>query len=155
VAYASFAVIVHPNNPMTRLSLAQVRAAFTGQVADWVQVGGDSGALQIVTREDGSEGAAIFNTRAGLNAPLTRNTLVAPTWEAMRATVGQTPTALGYLPAPEMDESVRAVQLDAELRVLIVAVAQTEPVGRARDFLVWVQSDVGQQAVAQHYEPVK
>ncbi|MGQ0604050.1 MAG: substrate-binding domain-containing protein, partial [Anaerolineales bacterium] len=39
IASVSFAVIVHPDNPIARLSLAQVRALLAGQITDWAQVG--------------------------------------------------------------------------------------------------------------------
>jgi phosphate transport system substrate-binding protein len=48
------AVIVHPSNSLDALSLDQVRDVFTGRVADWSQVGGTPGPIQLYARDDKS-----------------------------------------------------------------------------------------------------
>lgn len=151
IAYVSFVVVAHPSNAVNTLTLAQVQAMYAGQVTDWVQVGGPAGALLVLAREDGSDGARAFNGAALNNITLTPNAQVAATWAAMRQLIQQNPNAVGYLPASEIDASVKALTLDSELRVLIVAVAPTEPTGAPRDFLAWVQSEAGQAAVQQNF----
>lgn len=152
VGYVTFAVAVHPSHTLTRLSLAQVRALFAGHISDWAQIGGAPGPVQPVAREDGSDGARAFASVALEDAALSPNTLVAPTWAAMRELIQQNPGAVGYLPAPEVDGAIKTVEMEGDLRVLIVAVAQAEPVGAAREFLGWVQSPAGQAVVAEQYE---
>jgi hypothetical protein len=85
------------------------------------------------------------------------NALVAPSWEAMREAVSQNPNAIGYLPLPELDATVKRVETRdlASLRVLMAAVATGEPSGPARDFLAWAQSEAGQRVVARRYAPIK
>jgi phosphate transport system substrate-binding protein len=136
-------VVVHPTNPLTALTTAQVRALFTGQ-ADWASVSGPQSALGPVSREPASAAVQQFNTRVLLGAAPSPTTLVAPSWEAMRAAVAQDAGALGYLPARWVDGSVRPLALGVDLRVLIVAAAPAEPTGVARDLLVWLQSPAGQ-----------
>jgi len=151
IAYVSFAVVINPNNPVSALTLAQVQAIYAGQLTDWAQVGGSTGAVQVLAREDGSDGARAFNG-AALNAvAITPNAQVAATWDAMRQLIQQNSNAIGYLPNSEIDGTVKALALDAELRALIVAVAPTEPTGAPRDFLVWAQSEAGQTAVSRNF----
>lgn len=153
IGYVSLALVVNPANPVDALSAAQAREMFAGRLADWAQVGGAPGAVVPVAREDTSEAARIF-TDQGFET-ITLNALVAPTWEAMRAHVAQTPGALGYLPLPEIDASVKALALDVTMRLLIVAAAPTEPTGISRDFVAWVQSEAGQAVVAHRYESIR
>jgi ABC-type phosphate transport system substrate-binding protein len=155
LGYLAFFVVVHPANPLSRLSAAQVRDIFAGRASDWAQVGGAPGAIQVVCREDHSDGADTFGRLALEGTPPTLNALVAPSWAAMRAAVGQNPQAIGYLPAPEIEAGMRALQLDTPLRALIVAAAPRSPAGAARDFLAWAQSAEGQAIVAQRYDPAK
>lgn len=157
LGYVSLIVIVYPSNPVVSLSAAQVGAIYTGQINDWGQVGAGSGEIQVVGREDRSDAESIFEARAlsDARAAVTGNALVAPTWDAMREAVSQNPNAIGFLPLPELDTSVKRVSVDADWRVLIVAVGMKEPTGAARDFLAWVQSEAGQRIVARRYEPVK
>jgi phosphate transport system substrate-binding protein len=155
LGYVAFAVIVNPANPVSRLSASQLRDIFAGRTSDWGQVGGQSGLIQVVSREDASDAAVAFGRAALAGTPPTLNALVAPTWAAMREAVGQNSNAIGYLPLPEVEPSVKPVALDEDLRTLIVAVAPQSPTGAARDFLAWAQSEAGQAVVGLHYDMVK
>lgn len=155
LGYVSMAVVVNPANVLASLSAAQVPTIFAGRVTDWAQVGGSSGEIQVVSREDASDAARAFGVSALSGTLPTPNALVAPNWEAMREAVSQNPNAIGYLPLPELDATVKPVSVDAEWRALIVAVAAREPIGPARDFLAWAQSEEGQKAVGERYQPVK
>jgi len=155
IGYAPFTVVVHPSNSITSLSAAQLRTLLAGRIADWVQVGGTSGPIQVVVREDGSDGARAFASALGGDMAIASNALIAPTWEAMRTLISQNPNALGYLPRAELNVQVKAITLDAPLRALVVAVAPAEPQGATRDFLAWAQSEAGQTVVKQKYEGVK
>jgi len=154
LGYVAFVPVVNPANPVSRLSAAQARDLFAGRATDWASAGGPAGAVQVVCREDRSDAAETFGRLALEGAPPTLNALVAPTWAAMREAVGQTPAAIGYLPAPEMSPAVKQVAVEAAWRALIVAVAPQAPAGAARDFVAWVQSEAGQAAVAERYEPL-
>jgi len=96
-----------------------------------------------------------FGAEALRGAAVTPNAIVAPTWAAMREAVSADPLAMGYLPGPELDSSIKSLALDVEPRALIVAVALVKPVGLAHDFLAWAQSEEGQRVVARRYQRVK
>jgi phosphate transport system substrate-binding protein len=155
LGYVSLAVVVNPANVLASLSAAQVPTIFAGRVTDWAQVGGSSGEIQVVSREDASDAARAFGVSALSGTLPTPNALVAPSWEAMREAVSRNPNAIGYLPLPELDATVKPVSVDAEWRALIVAVAAREPTGPGRDFLAWAQSEEGQKIVAKRYGPIK
>ena len=154
IGYATLMVVVNPANPLSRLSAAKLRDIFTGRASDWAQVGGPAGLIQVVCREDQSDGAAAFDRLALEGAVPTLNALVAPSWAAMRSAVSANPQAIGYLPAPELEAGVRPVNLEQPLRFLIAAVAPQAPQGAARDFVAWAQSAAGQEVVAKEYEAV-
>jgi phosphate transport system substrate-binding protein len=48
------AVIVHPDNPLTQLSIAQLAQVFAGQVQRWEQLGVPGGAIHVYARDDRS-----------------------------------------------------------------------------------------------------
>lgn len=165
LGYVSFAVVVHPTNPIADLSAPQLREIYAGRVTDWGQVGGvpaaqlpgssTGGAIQPVSRDENSDAAQAFETGILLGESPSANTLVAPTWDAMRQAVSENPGAIGYLPTPELEASVKVVSVAAALRALVVAVAALEPEGQSRDFVAWAQSAAGQEVVAHRYEPVR
>ena len=54
IALDGLAVVVHSDNPITDLSLAQIRAIFHGDITNWKDVGGVDGPIRLITREEGS-----------------------------------------------------------------------------------------------------
>jgi ABC-type phosphate transport system substrate-binding protein len=154
VAYAQVAVVVHAGNPVGALSAAQTQALFAGEVTDWAQVGGAEGPVQPVIAPDG-ETTRLVEPAILPGEPASPSALVAPTWDAMLALVGDEPGAIGYLPAAELTEAVRVLDQPVELRALVVAAALAEPTGPARDFLAWAQSDAGQTVIEARFEPLE
>ena len=53
-AYDMIAVIVNENNPIKKLTLAQIEGIFTGAITDWSEVGGKAGAISVYTRNTSS-----------------------------------------------------------------------------------------------------
>jgi phosphate transport system substrate-binding protein len=54
VALDGLAVIVHPANPVSALTMEQVAAVFAGEVTDWSQVGGAPAPITLYARDDKS-----------------------------------------------------------------------------------------------------
>ncbi len=158
IGYVPFEFVVRPGNPLKSISLPQAQGLFAGRPADWGQVGGAAGSVQVVTRGPGTGAAAALAATAFGPITVTASALVAPTWAAMRQLVAANPGAVGYLIAPELDGTVKPLALqDAQgaplaLRLLAVAEAASEPSGAARNFLAWAQGPVGQAAVGMRNE---
>ena len=51
VALDGLAVVVNPNNPISKLTLAQLADIFTGRVASWKEIGGKDEKIVILSRE--------------------------------------------------------------------------------------------------------
>jgi phosphate transport system substrate-binding protein len=54
IALDGLAVIVHPSNPVSALTVEQVAAVFAGEVTDWSQAGGDPAPIRLYARDDQS-----------------------------------------------------------------------------------------------------
>jgi phosphate transport system substrate-binding protein len=57
IALDGLALVVHPSNPVSDLTLEQIRAIYTREITDWSELdttGQKSGAIHVVTREEGS-----------------------------------------------------------------------------------------------------
>ena len=71
LGYVTLRVVVHPSNAVAALEAEQLRAIFTGQAAEWEQVGRHAGQIQVVTREATSDAARLFAERVMPAFPLT------------------------------------------------------------------------------------
>jgi phosphate transport system substrate-binding protein len=50
----ALAIVVHPDNPVSQLTVEQVAKIFAGQITDWSEVGGDAGKITVYTRNEES-----------------------------------------------------------------------------------------------------
>lgn len=51
VAWDALAVVVHKDNPVSDISLAQVRALYTGQITNWKELGGHDAPIELYVRK--------------------------------------------------------------------------------------------------------
>ena len=54
LAYDGIAVIVHPDNPLSDMTIEQLAAVFTGEIQNWSEIGGADGEIVLIGREAGS-----------------------------------------------------------------------------------------------------
>ncbi|WP_061206334.1 phosphate ABC transporter substrate-binding protein [Leptospira santarosai] len=62
IAYDGIAIVVHPSNPVRRISLQDASKIFAGEITDWSKVGGKPEKIDVVIRNDKSGTAAYFET---------------------------------------------------------------------------------------------
>ena len=51
VAWDALAIITHPDNPVSNLSLSQVKQVFNGDIVNWQELGGDNRPIKLFTRK--------------------------------------------------------------------------------------------------------
>lgn len=97
LAWDALAIVVHVDNPVTSLSLDEVRSIFSGETLSWSDVGRGEGQIQVVTREEGSGSRASFQALVLTQGErITSLALVLPTDQAMGEYIAQNPMAIGY-----------------------------------------------------------
>ncbi len=102
VARDAIAVIVHPQNPVSRLTLKQVSDIYSGEITNWAQVGGEDRPIVKLSRETNSGTHVYFLEtvlRLGDKSDKTlfsMDTLLLPSSEGIIAEIRQNPNAIGY-----------------------------------------------------------
>ena len=125
IARDGLAVIVHPDNPVVDLTLAQIRGLFRGQIKDWREVGVKEipGAkdlnVRVITREDGSGTRGAFQELVMGETEISDDALVQDSNGAVREVVAGDRNIVGYISLGLVDperrifrDSVRAVMID-------------------------------------------
>ena len=54
IAYDALAIVLHPDNPVETLTLSQIAAIFSGEIADWSELGAEPGAIRVLARDNNS-----------------------------------------------------------------------------------------------------
>jgi phosphate transport system substrate-binding protein len=91
-------VVTHPQAGVSSLTLTQVQSIFSGQVANWNEVGGSDEPIYVWVYADGDDVQQVFNLNVmdGLKVASSARLAVSP--ERMSDSVGNNPGAIGILP---------------------------------------------------------
>lgn len=168
VGWDAVALIVHPQNPVTTLSLEEIRQIFNGRSFNWQSAAGPNLPIQVISREEGSGTRTAFESQVMEGLPVTPTAIVLPNSQAVVDFVAQHPEAIAYVSAAFATEAVRAVAVEGIAptsdaltnqhyplrRELAFVVRQPVPVEVNR-FLEFALSPAGQQLVGERWVRVR
>ena len=66
LAYDGIAIIVHPDNPVSDLSVEQIAKLYTGEITNWKDVGGNDAEVVLIGREAASGTRGGFESITGI-----------------------------------------------------------------------------------------
>jgi len=100
IAVDSLAVVTHPTNPVSEISVSDLGAIYLGQIDNWSQVGGPDAPITVLSRDDGSSTRSVFERAifSGEEPPLAeRVTYPGGDNPEIAAAVKDDPLAIGYV----------------------------------------------------------
>ena len=97
IAMDGIAIVVHPRNPTANLTVEQVRKIFTGQIANWKELGGPDLPIVVISRDTNSGTYEAFETLVMNKEKLTQKSEYVGSNGAIRQRVLNTPAAIGYV----------------------------------------------------------
>lgn len=96
VGYGGIVVVTHNDNPVTELTMDQLRRVFTGEVGRWSQVGGPDKPVVVFTVGDTHASSVQFMECDILKAPFSPRSEVVSYFPNLLRKVAQTPDSIGY-----------------------------------------------------------
>lgn len=167
VAVDGIAIVVHPDNAVTALTLVRLREVFAGRLWDWADLGG-RGDVQVISREEESGTRIAFETRVMEGQQVTPMALVMPSSRAVIDYVAAHPQAIGYVSMGYLSEKVKALPVEAvmptpqtvsegtyHLTHPLFLIAAEEPEAAPRSFVDFVLGPEGQRIIGQQYGRVR
>ena len=173
VARDAIAVIVHPSNPVDRLSFQQISDIYTGKVTNWEELGGENRPIVLLSRESNSGTYVYFLDNVvrmedeESDLLFSPDALLMPSSEGITAEVSENPNAIGYdgLGYVTPEQKIVAVARHADGPFVLPSLSTVndrsypiarplhvytagEPTGRVAAYLEWVQ-DEGQAMVSE------
>ncbi len=174
VAIDALAVVVHPDNPVDGLTIAQLSDIFTGRITNWQEVGGNDAPIVLLSRETNSGTHVYFLEQVVRRGEKENKDIFAPQTLLMPSSVGITseiqrnPNAIGYdgLGYITEHEKMLAIAKDSQSPYVRPSV-QTgaddsypisrdlymytagEPTDIIAEYLNWIKSPEGQAIVAE------
>ena len=111
LAYDGIAIIVHPDNPVSDLTLEQIAKLYTGEITNWKDVGGNDAEIVLIGREAGSGTRDGFESITGTKDKCQYRQELTSTGDVITA-VSQNPDAIGYASLASIKDSVKALNVD-------------------------------------------
>ena len=111
LAYDGIAIIVHPDNPVSDLTLEQIAQLYTGEITNWKDVGGNDAQVVLIGREAASGTRDGFESITGTKDKCQYRQELTSTGDVI-TTVSQTPDAIGYASLASIKDSVKALNVD-------------------------------------------
>ncbi len=177
VASDGLSVVVHPSNPVSELTIAQLSAIYTNQITNWEEVGGNDAPIVALARDTNSGTHVFFKEHVVqmLGLPTENKTLeygsevlFLPSTEAGVSEVAQNPNAIFYPGLGYVTSQVKLVAikrtagdsaiLPSEETVLegtypisrsLLYYTDGEPAGVIKDFIDYCLSSEGQEKVSE------
>jgi len=117
VARDGIAVVVHPSNPLSELTMEQVRKIFTGALTQWNQVGGGEGEFIVLSRESSSGTYVFFQEHVLKKEDYSPRARLMPATSSIIQSVAADAQAIGYVGlgyALEAAKTVKVLRIKAD-----------------------------------------
>ena len=166
VAMDGVAVYVHKDNPVARLTFAQVRRIYLGDITNWKEVGGPDAAIAVYSRENNSGTYTFFKDRVLKNEDFTPECQMLAGTATVVHVISREPYAIGY-GGVGYSHGVKAVAIAVAadstyyepthdnvtamkypLSRYLYWYTVGDPKGAVKDLVAWVLSPAGQKVVA-------
>lgn len=156
IAKDGIVIVANNANSVTDLTTNQTKDIFSGNITNWNAVGGTSGTINVVTREDGSgtRDAFISLVMGGKNGtPILKTAVVQSSTEAIKQSVKGDPNAIGYISLADLNGDVKAVKIDGispseqtvsdgtyKIQRPFILITKGQAKGATMDFINWFRS---------------
>jgi phosphate transport system substrate-binding protein len=174
IARDAIAVIVNPENSVSKLTLKQISDIYSGKINNWTEVGGENRPVVRLSRETNSGTHVYFLEtvlRLGSKEDKTlfsMDTLLLPSSEGIIAELRQNPNAIGYdglgyvpkdlkmIAIAEEESGIAVLPSIATVNDKSYSIARDlymytngEPTGAIKEYLDWILSPEAQEIVAE------
>jgi len=164
IAKDGIAIIVNPNNPVSQLTIEQVKGIYNGTYTNWLELGGNDLEIVVVGRDSASGTREFFWEHIMEKEDFRNDMLEMNSNGAVHDKVATTPGAVGYVGLGYVDEEVKGLRIwnnDEWVEPTIMNVkngkypiarnlnmfTNGEPTGLTKDFIDFILSSEGQQIV--------
>ena len=139
--------VTHKDNPVTALTMEQLKGIFTGKLTNWKEVGGNDAPILIVLSSINPATNAAFRKLAMGEAPFATDVVDAGRFEDVREKVAANPEAVAFGPVTMLDATLKTVKTPEVARPVIV-ITKGAPSAKVQKLISFIKGE-GQQYIKQ------
>ncbi len=160
VANDAIAPIVHPSNPVSDLTLEQLKAIYQGQIKNWSEVGGANTAITVVSRDSSSGTYETWFELVMKKSDVTTGAIYTTSNADVAAEVSRNPNAIGYVGVAYITPQLKALSVGGAVASVQTAIDFSFPIarplfmstngfptGNVLSVILYILSDDGQRLV--------
>jgi len=170
IALDGIAVVLHPNNKVSDLSLENLKKIFKGEITNWKDVGGKDIKIVVITREAGSGTRSAFEEITGLDkdsngkiqSQITSGAMVVTDSGQILSNVSTKENSIGYISLGNISAKVKPAIIEnlectetnirngsypISRNLYLVVKDGNESKTATKDFIDFILSDEGQKGV--------
>jgi len=167
IGWDGIALIVHRDNPVSRVTSSEARAIFAGRLLDWAELGGAPAEILVVSREQGSGTRSAFEDQVMGTTRVTLTAVVMSSSQGVVEYVAGHPNAIGYVSHLYNRSSVKTLFFEGSLPTVtnlhngryllrrpLYLVSQRPLAPQAQALVDFALSSKGQAVVARYAAPI-
>ncbi|MCE5243537.1 MAG: phosphate ABC transporter substrate-binding protein [Syntrophobacteraceae bacterium] len=131
VAYDCIVPVVHPGNPVSDLSISQLKAIYMGEIKNWKDVGGPNLQIVVISRDTSSGTYEVWEEKVMKMDRVYAGALLQASNGAVLQAVSKNKFAIGYLGIGYVDKSVKPLTVNGIQGNAETALSGSYPVSRA------------------------
>ena len=150
IAKDGISVAVHPSNPVEDITKEQVQKLFTGEIANWNELGGPDANIVVVIREEGSGTRGAFHEMAvGKDNSFTEDAIIQNSNGAVREAVSQDENAVGFVSLGAINDTIKTLKVEGAPPTLDAILSGDYPIARPLNYVLKEGKELSE--VAQTY----
>jgi len=174
IAIDGIAVILNNANPVSNLTMDQIKDIYTGKITRWqdlgVSAGGKTGGIAVISREPGSGTRGAFEELLKFQDQLVKGAVEFDGTGAIKAEVSRNVDAIGYISLGSLDATVKPLNVGGIAPTTANVVNGSYKIARpfilvtkkgaslkaeTKAFIDWIMGSAGQAIVKKSWIPVK
>ncbi len=161
IAVDALVPVVNPKNPVSELSLEQLKGIYTGEISNWKELGGADANIVVISRDTSSGTYETWEEMVMKKAKVMPRALLQASNGAVEQAVSKNPNAIGYVGLGYLSANIKGLHINKVAASAETALSNQwplsrelyvftngEPAGAAGAFLKYVLDPAkGQKAV--------
>lgn len=161
VALDMIVPVVHPDNPVKKISMDQLKGIFDGSISNWKKLGGKDEKVVVISRDTSSGTYEVWGKMVLKGADVRNDALLQASNGAVASAISKNPRAIGYVGYGYLDDSLQAVKVNGVEATIENGKSGKFPISRklylyindetisadAKKFIDFLMSDEGQNIV--------
>ncbi|MBB6462854.1 phosphate ABC transporter substrate-binding protein [Flammeovirga kamogawensis] len=111
IAYDALSIITHPSNKVTKLTIAQLKKVFKGEITNWKQLGGEDLQIVVISRDKNSGSYGFMESIILNDEAITNTCIVSRSNAGVVQRVGLERGAIGYCGIAYVEEIVKPLAI--------------------------------------------